>query len=201
MPARWTRPASLRPGAGSTAIMRAPARASATSSRRIWAASRIWAVFLPIYAGAARRGSAAAPETQFRMRGGDVHYALPVEFLEAVNGAKKRVDMPDGKTLDIAIPAGVQDGQTLRLKGQGSSGLGRRPGRRCADHGNGAPASSLPARRQRYQVRAAHHLERGAFRRQRAGRDHHWAGEPQNPQAFQHAAASCACAARACRAK
>jgi DnaJ-class molecular chaperone len=61
------------------------------------------------------------------MRGGDVHYALPVEFLEAVNGAKKRIDMPDGKTLDIAIPAGVEDGQTLRLKGQGAPGLGGGP--------------------------------------------------------------------------
>jgi DnaJ-class molecular chaperone len=72
-----------------------------------------------------RRGGGA--ETQFRMRGGDVHYTLPVEFLEAVNGAKKRVDMPDGKTLDITIPAGVQDGQTLRLKGQGGPGLGGGP--------------------------------------------------------------------------
>ncbi|MGO9545238.1 MAG: DnaJ C-terminal domain-containing protein [Rhodomicrobium sp.] len=73
------------------------------------------------------RGQRADPrggaETQFRMRGGDAHYTLPVDFLEAVNGAKKRVDMPDGKTLDIAIPAGVQDGQILRLKGQGMAGL------------------------------------------------------------------------------
>ncbi len=75
-----------------------------------------------------RRGEQkGGAETQFRMRGGDVHYMLTVEFLEAVNGAKRRVDMPDGKTLDIAIPAGVQDGQTLRLKGQGMPGLGGGP--------------------------------------------------------------------------
>ncbi len=74
-----------------------------------------------------RGGQRGGRETQFRMRGGDVHYALPVEFLEAVNGAKKRVDMPDGKTLDITVPAGVQDGQTLRLKGQGTAGLGGGP--------------------------------------------------------------------------
>ncbi|MGB8870098.1 MAG: J domain-containing protein [Rhodomicrobium sp.] len=74
-----------------------------------------------------RGGGRGGAETQFRMRGGDVHYTLPVEFLEAVTGAKKRVDMPDGKTLDIAIPAGVQDGQTLRLKGQGTAGMGGGP--------------------------------------------------------------------------
>jgi DnaJ-class molecular chaperone len=74
-----------------------------------------------------RRGGARGGEAQFRMRGGDVHYTLPIDFLEAVNSAKKRVDMPDGKTLDISIPAGVQDGQTLRLKGQGMAGMGGGP--------------------------------------------------------------------------
>jgi DnaJ-class molecular chaperone len=76
-----------------------------------------------------RRGAGArgTNEAQFRMRGGDLHYTLPVEFLEAVSGAKKRVDMPDGKTLDIAIPPGVEDRQTLRLKGQGRPGLGGGP--------------------------------------------------------------------------
>jgi DnaJ-class molecular chaperone len=58
----------------------------------------------------------------FRFPGGDVRYRLPVDFLEAVNGARKTVVMPDGKTLDIEIPAGVRDGQMLRLKGQGLPG-------------------------------------------------------------------------------
>jgi DnaJ-class molecular chaperone len=74
-----------------------------------------------------RRRHGGGAETQFRMRGGDANYGLGIDFLEAVNGAKKRVDMPDGKTLDITVPAGVQDGQTLRLKGQGSPGLGGGP--------------------------------------------------------------------------
>jgi DnaJ-class molecular chaperone len=77
-----------------------------------------------------RRGDGSGPrarEGQFRMRGGDVQYTLPIEFLEAVKGAKKQVEMPDGKTLAITIPAGVEDGQTLRLKGQGSPGLGGGP--------------------------------------------------------------------------
>lgn len=66
--------------------------------------------------GAGRRG--------FRMqaRGLDVSYALPIDFLEAAKGARKRV-VVDGRTLDIAVPAGVRDRQTLRLKGQGMPGV------------------------------------------------------------------------------
>ncbi len=58
----------------------------------------------------------------FRMPPQDVRYALDVGFLDAVNGGQRRVTMPDGKTLDIAIPAGINDGQVLRLKGQGLPG-------------------------------------------------------------------------------
>jgi DnaJ-class molecular chaperone len=77
--------------------------------------------------GRARHGGAPGGGAQVRMRGGDVRYSLTVDFLEAVNGAKKRVDMPDSRSLDITIPPGVQDGQTLRLKGQGMPGLGGGP--------------------------------------------------------------------------
>ena len=64
-----------------------------------------------------------------RSRGADIHYTLGVSFLDAVNGAKKRVVMGDGKTLDISIPAGMRDGQTLRLRGQGEAGSnGAEPG-------------------------------------------------------------------------
>lgn len=59
-----------------------------------------------------------------QMRGRDTRYRLEVDFLDAVNGATKRVTMPDGKTLDLTIPAGLEDGQSLRLKGQGERGPG-----------------------------------------------------------------------------
>lgn len=49
----------------------------------------------------------------------DAHYSIEVDFLEAARGAKKRVTMPDGKTLEITIPEGIEEGQKLRLKGQG----------------------------------------------------------------------------------
>ena len=65
-----------------------------------------------------------ARHARARSRGADINYTFAVEFLEAINGAKKRVVMADGKTLDIAIPAGLKDGQTLRLRGQGQAGYG-----------------------------------------------------------------------------
>ena len=52
---------------------------------------------------------------------------MPVEFLEAVNGATKRITMPDGGTLDVVIPGGTRDKQVLRLRGKGGPGLGGGP--------------------------------------------------------------------------
>jgi DnaJ-class molecular chaperone len=60
----------------------------------------------------------------FRMRGSDVHYRLEVDFLDAVNGATRQVTLADGKPIDVAIPAGMREGQALRLKGKGEPGLG-----------------------------------------------------------------------------
>jgi len=54
----------------------------------------------------------------------DIHYSIEVDFLEAARGTKKRVTMPDGKTLDINIPEGIEEDQQLRLKGQGSQPSG-----------------------------------------------------------------------------
>lgn len=65
--------------------------------------------------------------TSVRMRGGDVQYRLEVTFLDAINGAKKRVSMPDSKALDVTIRPGHRDGQMLRLKGKGMPGIGGGP--------------------------------------------------------------------------
>ncbi len=61
------------------------------------------------------------------MRGADVTYRLEVDFIEAAIGGKKRVNLTDGKTLDVTIPPGTEDGAQLRLKGQGMAGQGGAP--------------------------------------------------------------------------
>ena len=66
-----------------------------------------------------RRGRA-----NLRRRGRDVRYRLEVDFLDAVNGATKRLTLPDGSVLDVAIPPGTRDGQILRLRGKGGAGIG-----------------------------------------------------------------------------
>jgi len=59
-----------------------------------------------------------------RMRGSDVHYRLEVDFLDAINGAKRQITMPEGETLEVTIPSGTHDGQVLRLRGKGRPGIG-----------------------------------------------------------------------------
>jgi DnaJ-class molecular chaperone len=63
----------------------------------------------------------------FEFGGLPVTYTLTVPFLVAARGGKQRVNLPDGKTLDIDVPEGTTDGQTLRLKGQGMPGTKGQP--------------------------------------------------------------------------
>jgi DnaJ-class molecular chaperone len=85
----------------------------------------------------------------FNNKGEDESFRLDITFLEAVNGAKRRVGLPSGKALDVTIPAGMNDGQTIRLKGQGVPGV------------NGGPAGDVLI-----EVKVAEHR---MFKRQ--GRD------------------------------
>ncbi len=80
-------------------------------------------------AGARRAGGARSGGRGqgFSARGPDAQYSLTVSFLDAANGTVRRLALPDGKTLDVTIPAGLRDGHVLRLKGQGHPGLGDGP--------------------------------------------------------------------------
>jgi DnaJ-class molecular chaperone len=77
-------------------------------------------VFSDLFSGGGRAGARGG---NFATRGRDVRYTLDVDFLEAVQGAKKRVTLPEAGVLDLNVPEGVTDGQVLRLRGRGEPGL------------------------------------------------------------------------------
>ena len=68
------------------------------------------------------RGAGAGPRPR-AARGDDVQAVAAVTLEQLVRGEKARVDLPTGKTLDIAIPPGTKAGQTIRLRGQGQPGV------------------------------------------------------------------------------
>jgi DnaJ-class molecular chaperone len=78
-------------------------------------------IFSDLFGG--RRGGRGGGQ----MRGGDARYQFTVDFLDAINGTKTRITLPDGQALDLTIPPGLRDGQVLRLKGKGQPGFGGGP--------------------------------------------------------------------------
>jgi len=73
--------------------------------------------------GGRRRGQAAPT------RGDDVAATATVPLETIAKGGSARVILPSGRTLEVKIPAGVEDGQQIRLRGQGQPGLrGGEPG-------------------------------------------------------------------------
>jgi DnaJ-class molecular chaperone len=76
--------------------------------------------------GAGRRGGGRArfePE-DFGGPGADVRAEVSVSLPEAARGVTKRLRLPTGKDLDVKIPAGINEGQQVRLRGQGMTGQG-----------------------------------------------------------------------------
>jgi DnaJ-class molecular chaperone len=71
--------------------------------------------------------SRRAGQGGFRGKGADMHFRMEVEFLDAINGSSTSVQLPGGAALEVKIPAGTRDGQTLRLRGKGSPGVGGEP--------------------------------------------------------------------------
>ena len=55
--------------------------------------------------------------------GRDVTGTVTITLPEAATGTSRRVLLPTGKEIDVKIPAGLADGQTIRLKGQGLPGM------------------------------------------------------------------------------
>jgi DnaJ-class molecular chaperone len=63
----------------------------------------------------------------FAMPGQDSLYSLTIDLVEAATGGTRRLSLAADQSLDVTIPAGIADGQVLRLKGKGQPGLGGGP--------------------------------------------------------------------------
>ena len=161
---------SQRAGGGRAAA----AVASRTSSRRV-----------PVRGGGrgGARLSVRGRETQ-PAHGGDVTAAVTITLAEAAKGTTRRVQLPTGKEVEVKIPAGLAEGQQIRLKGQGAAEPARASGRR-ADHGVGRAASAVRARWRRLAARAAGDALRGRARRQGAGADARRRGRARDPRRHQ----------------
>ena len=55
-------------------------------------------------------------------RGQDVRATLEISLEDSIGGATRRIQFSDGRTLDVSIPKGATNGQTIRLRGQGTAG-------------------------------------------------------------------------------
>ncbi len=57
-------------------------------------------------------------------KGADINYRLRVPFADAAALKEQRITLADGKTIDLKLPAGTEDGTQMRLKGKGEAGPG-----------------------------------------------------------------------------
>lgn len=79
-------------------------------------------LFGGMFGGGARPGGARPGG--FASKGQVVKASLEISLEDSISGATRRIQFSDGRMLDVAIPKGASDGQTIRLKGQGAPGRG-----------------------------------------------------------------------------
>jgi curved DNA-binding protein len=63
----------------------------------------------------------------FSMRGSDQEAMLELSLEEAASGGRRRISLGSGRDYEVNIPAGVVEGQRIRLAGEGSRGAGGGP--------------------------------------------------------------------------
>src|SRR3954470_2152035 len=83
-----------------------------------------------MFGGRARGGPGAAFEAEdigSALRGQDVTATAVITLNEAAHGGTRRLELPIGKEVEFKIPAGIQDGKQIRLRGQGMPAPGGGP--------------------------------------------------------------------------
>ena len=78
----------------------------------------------------ARAGRGGAGDTtggRFAMRGADHEAVLELSLEEAAAGGRRQIQLADGRSFQVEVPAGVRDGQRIRLAGEGGTGTGGGP--------------------------------------------------------------------------
>jgi DnaJ-class molecular chaperone len=89
-------------------------------------------LFEGLFGGASGGRTGGGPFGSFRQRGrapqkgADVAYRLKVPFEDAVALKQQRITLADGKTIDLKLPKGIEDGTRIRLSGKGEEGPGGR---------------------------------------------------------------------------
>jgi DnaJ-class molecular chaperone len=87
-------------------------------------------IFEGLFGSAGARGGRGGGFGGFRQRaqppqkGADIAYRLTVGFIDAATLAPQRITLADGKTIDLKLPKGVEDGTKIRLSGKGQEGPG-----------------------------------------------------------------------------
>jgi DnaJ-class molecular chaperone len=85
-------------------------------------------IFSELFGGAAGRRGARGPSGP-PPRGEDVQATVTISLSEAAAGSTARMTLPSGRTLEVSVPAGIEDGKQIRLKRQGNASLaGGEPG-------------------------------------------------------------------------
>jgi len=83
-------------------------------------------IFEGLFGGRGGMGGGPRPGGRQRAapRGGNVQYRLKVSLTDAARLADQRITLADGKTIDLKLPKGVEDGTQMRLSGKGEQGPG-----------------------------------------------------------------------------
>jgi len=87
-------------------------------------------LFGGIFGGGGQRGGGGfggmggGARTRAAPRGGNVNYRLSVPLPDAAELKPQRITLSDGKTIDLKLPNGLEDGTQMRLAGKGEAGPG-----------------------------------------------------------------------------